>query len=508
MAAPAEAAGLTVNTADDLAWSAGACPASKVATSAATDAAMAKSRHHRRRPPPPPPPPAKKCSLRAAIVQANMDGVRDVITVPAMTIILGFAKGSAEPTTIDPDGCFDLDLTASMAIVGAGSGQTIVDANRSCRVMQIGDGKVSPIVNITGMTMTHGRSSTQAGGVLVWQNASLSLSDVFVTSNQSRQAGGGISNHGDLSLYRSWVDGNNANPGDFTGGGVVQQAGGIYSSGNLTVDSSAITNNVALRAGGISNVGGNADIVNTTISGNKVLNQGGGIRNVSTVNCDGSTSLGVMNIAFSTITNNEAGGSDVPDWNGTLHAGGSDPAPEAQHGGGIFNSASSSFASPPGCGGPPTLTDPAGIINMGATILAGNLDPAYFVSSRDFTPDCYSPDAFALTSFRSNLVGLIGPLCDFEDTDNGRNPDGTTCCDLLSQDPNNPVNPVIVDLELNAPGTTPTHEVTPESAAYDGVTFGTSAPFLNCPATDQRGVSRPDNGDGQGCDIGAYEANS
>src|SRR5579859_5012864 len=114
MAAPAEAAGLTVNTADDLAWSAGACPASKVATSAATDAAMAKSRHHRRRPPPPPPPPAKKCSLRAAIVQANMDGVRDVITVPAMTIILGFAKGSAEPTTIDPDGCFDLDLTASM----------------------------------------------------------------------------------------------------------------------------------------------------------------------------------------------------------------------------------------------------------------------------------------------------------------------------------------------------------------------------------------------------------
>ena len=63
-------------------------------------------------------------------------------------------------------------------------------------------------------------------------------------------------------------------------------------------------------------------------------------------------------------------------------------------------------------------------------------------------------------------------------------------------------DPQLRNLALNAPGTTETHALPLSSPAIDA---GDPA---YCPATDQRGVSRPFDGNGDGlaiCDIGAYE---
>ena len=72
---------------------------------------------------------------------------------------------------------------------------------------------------------------------------------------------------------------------------------------------------------------------------------------------------------------------------------------------------------------------------------------------------------------------------------------GTTAGNQLGTDPR------LGPLADNG-GPTLTHALLPGSPAIDAVTAG------NCPAADQRGVSRPQDGTGDGvraCDIGAFE---
>jgi len=65
-------------------------------------------------------------------------------------------------------------------------------------------------------------------------------------------------------------------------------------------------------------------------------------------------------------------------------------------------------------------------------------------------------------------------------------------------------------LQVNAPGTTATHALLSGSAAVDAVPSGQCSDVGgNAVNKDQRGVSRPQDGDGDGtaiCDVGAYEA--
>jgi hypothetical protein len=73
---------------------------------------------------------------------------------------------------------------------------------------------------------------------------------------------------------------------------------------------------------------------------------------------------------------------------------------------------------------------------------------------------------------------------------------GATCVNLLTGNPN------LGPLQNNG-GLTPTHALNPGSAAIDA-----SGVNAACPAADQRGLPRPQDGNGDGsaaCDLGAYE---
>ena len=232
-----------------------------------------------------------------------------------------------------------------------------------------------------------------------------------------------------------------------SGGGAVFNGGGIYNGGMLALNNSTVSGNSGARGAGISN-GGTLTINNSTVSGNSSFDVGGGIAN-----------YGNVTISDSTISGN--------------------PAPH--DGGGIRNSSGS-------------LTLQRSLISgnqagLGAEILAfGGC-----VSAADANAPTCLASASTINSADVNLFshdGLTNAQAFY-----GFTPDGDDI--VATSDGTAPTAlSAILDttLQVNAPGDTATHALVAGSPAVDAATSG--------PATDQRGVSRPQ---GSGFDIGAYE---
>ncbi len=302
--------------------------------------------------------------------------------------------------------------------------------------------------------------SLNGGGVervfIVEGGAAATLRHLTITNGFGFDLAGGILNNGTVNLERCAVTGNvvGANANDFWKGG-----GGIYSGENSTLNvlESSITNNrtTLVDGGGIyAFFNAAVRIENSTVSGNVAGNVGGGIRmlgNATIVNStlSGNTSSawfggalfhtdGVANLVNSTVTANVAPASG----NAALFVG--------------------------------TFTAANATLNITNSIVAGNRD-------LDGNPGtgCF------LAPFGSGVVTL---------TSGGNNvlSDGT-CAPVASDQ-------VVADAGLAAlaanGGPTLTHALNADSPAVD------TANAADCPARDQRGVTRPQ---GPACDVGAVE---
>ncbi len=370
------------------------------------------------------------CSLREATGAANALPGADTVTVPAGTYTLSIA-GAGE----NANATGDLDITdiADLAINGAGAATTIIQACDSSGGPCTGIDRVFDIfaganVAISGMTMQNG-SSGEGGGL--HNHGPLTLNSSTVSGNSSAVVGGGIRNHNTLTLNSSSVSGNSA--GD-SGGGIESSnavsltlnsstvsgntaggsgGGGIFNAGTLTVNNSTISGNTAFFGGGIRHIIGTATLNNSTISGNTATFQGGGIENDATMELSNST------VSGNTVT-----------FQGGFNSGGIH----------------------------------SGFTTVKNTIVANNT-----------TSNCGGP----ITSAGHNLSS--DATCSFTATGDMQN-----------------TNPMLGPLADNG-GPTQTHALLAASPAIDA---GSS----DCPppATDQRGVARP-QGAGAACDIGAYE---
>lgn len=236
--------------------------------------------------------------------------------------------------------------------------------------------------------------------------------------------------------------------------------------------------------GGIVNQDGFLSIVNCTISGNSTSQRGGGIAHYSNANIPGG-SLTVVNSTFS--GNSAFYGGAI--WNGhggpirvvnSTITGNSAVTPVCPagfvcalviaDGGGINNSVlGSNLAS--------------GILNLENSIVAGNTN----IIKRANLPDLTSPsDIYGfITGGSYNLVGNQAGF--YTGIQNGINGN------IIGFD----AATVLTTTLANNGGPTQTLALLPGSLAID-TAFAT-----NCPATDQRGVIRPQ---GASCDIGAFEA--
>ena len=278
----------------------------------------------------------------------------------------------------------------------------------------------------------------------------VSMNDLVVTGGAGVGRGGGILNLGTLYLERVGVQNNVETSGgvpsfDLGGGGIYNGEGATL---NLTDSTVADNSTLFQSAGGIYGFfGSTINVTRSTISGNVAGDVAGGLR-----------SLGNATISNSTFSGNVS---------------------TAWHGGGIFH------------------TD--GDLTVTHSTFAGNSSPAG-TASAILVASFGAPASATLTG--NILEGIPGsPACAIEGggaatiTSAGGNVDGDGSCNLAGPGDQPFTAPLLGPLADNG-GVTLTHLLAAGSPAIDAAAVAT------CPATDQRGVSRPQGG---GCDAGAFE---
>jgi uncharacterized repeat protein (TIGR01451 family)/CSLREA domain-containing protein len=471
------------------------------------------------------------CSLREAIVAANTDnpfqgcpagsGADTIVfdpSLPGPTIFTLAIGGTNEDGALTGD----LDIAGNLTISATHS--ITVDGDGLDRIFEILPGAHA---TISGLTVRHGNPGTAAdgGGVAVGLTAVLTLTHGRVISNTAMR-GGGIVALGRLTLSDAEVDGNqgggisndgglltlndvqirnnigrgvrveNAASLTFINGQVSgNQGGGIYGSastvtlsgvdivGNtggggvfstapgtrpawLGMSACAVVSNTATNGAGVlsQGIGARASIYDTDIRGNVATSAGGGVFN-----------NGLMTLSASTIRGNQArsgGGIDHFGGNLTMVNNTLSSNSAGDNGGGLYNRSDASLTnltiSGNVAGGPETggnIFNDTALVSLVNTIVTGS----------EADGNCF------------NSEGTINSL--------GHNLDSGNTCGFAATGDITSTNPLLGPLGNNG-GPTPTHALDAGSPAID------AGDDSECPASDQRGVTRPA---GASCDIGSYE---
>ncbi len=209
------------------------------------------------------------CSLRAAIMQANHLIETGTVSISLPAGYFAITRPINGPNGEDNG---DLNLTIPntanqfIAILGAGSANTVIDGNQMDGVMTISAGRSAGIANLT---VRNGlRQNGVVGGGAILNHGSMVILNCIVGDSSTNGAGGAIYSDSLLNVVDSRVSSSTAQ-----GNG-----GGIFSSGTLNVTGSTITGNVAIfnfAQGGGLYLSGPARIRNSTISANLASNGGG-----------------------------------------------------------------------------------------------------------------------------------------------------------------------------------------------------------------------------------------
>ncbi|MEP7357703.1 MAG: choice-of-anchor Q domain-containing protein [Anaerolineales bacterium] len=301
------------------------------------------------------------CTLRAAVMEANFNADADTIILPSGTYTLD--RIGLDSTAV----LGDLDVLGSLILQGAGQTTTIVDGSLiHDRVFTVGDGNGQFNAVFSGLTIQGGHAGNegydQGGGGILLRGANLTVTASTLRNNVSDTIGGAIESVGQFSFARlvlvdtrllqnrAYTDGGGlyiyggeawltrtlvyGNLTNLAGGGIFVQgkgylfasrvesnsaaAGGgldIPAGGNAQLRDSTVRDNFAYNGGGIYNSDELA-LVNTTLSGNRALQSGGGLY---------SFTASVAHLYNATVAHNVADydGDDVGLGGGVARVGGS-----------------------------------------------------------------------------------------------------------------------------------------------------------------------------------------
>ena len=472
------------------------------------------------------------CSLREAIIAANTDtGAADCAAGSGADTIV-FDAGLSYPGSIvlsipgmDEDAALtgDLDLSGSLVISGPGSSLLAIDGNQLDRVFEVLSGAR---VLVTGLQIKQGNAGAgSGGGFAINSTGVLTLTNSRVASNVATY-GGGVWLAGRLNATQSEIALNH-NGGIHNAGGVVilsnaqilsnTQGYGIWNEGALVFNGGALNGNLG---GGLHNSGSpvpSASLSDVSVIGNT---GGSGLYNAS----------GSMIVLRSQILSN-TGVSGGGIYNGDVFASPSVNVQDSMigynvasvNGGGIFNynfltlRSSTLFHNVAASGGGLHYNASSGLTLMNVTFsgnAASNNGGAIYnkagvtlvnATIADNTTGGQGGAIFddGAQSWSKNTIifGNVGDAgaCEGDAGAHislGYNLGDDASCNLTATGDITNSNPLLEPLQDNG-GPTWTRALQALSPAIDHATNS------GCPATDQRGLTRPQNGV---CDIGAYEA--
>ena len=237
-----------------------------------------------------------RCTLRAAVQEANADSGPVTIAVPAGRFVMTIPPAGEAGTAAKLDASNgSLDITGDVKINGAGAPETVVDGGGLDRVFTVQSGASA---RLSDMTITHGDSTGAGtsqeidlgGGIL--NMGSILLERVALVDNLADGGGGMFSIPGTSPIIRDTLIARNR---AYSGGGLRLDAGEtivnttITANTLLTLPPGAIehkpvaivvplVDEISGWGGGIDNRGGgDVTIVNSTVTGNHALKGGGGL---------------------------------------------------------------------------------------------------------------------------------------------------------------------------------------------------------------------------------------
>ena len=235
-------------------------------------------------------------TLRSAVALANADPGAVVVFAPGVAGVIALQS--------------ELDLSASMTILGPGTGVVQIDGGDACRLFSV----TAPDAQVTlsGLALQNGtafndpNTITSGVGGAVYNGGTLTLTGCVLTSNGAFY-GGAVYSGGALTLSGC----------TFTGNGAGEGAGGaVYSGGTLSANGCTFTGNAAFYAGGLYSDGSTllatCTVSSNTAIGNEDGNSGSGA---------GVYNNGQLTLYACVITGNTAYGGS-PDNGGPGGAGG------------------------------------------------------------------------------------------------------------------------------------------------------------------------------------------
>jgi CSLREA domain-containing protein len=448
--------------------------------------------------------------------------LREAINDPASTEI-SFAPGLSGAITLARSGAGGGTLVIEKTLTITGPSAGIVIRRRSTdpdfRIFRV---LLGTTVTLTNLAIRNGKTDGVGGGIVNF--GTLTLANCTLAGNSAGGGGGGIHNHGTLTLRNTTVK--NTSSGIRNRVGTLTLANSTV-AGNLGTGISNVTGTLALTnstvahnsSRGISNIRGRSGGRGTaTLTEVRITDNGGGIFNDGTfmltnsvVVRNGGTAVdgggianrtkGTFTIINSTIAGNSATGrgggifnqNDLERVSARVSLTNSTVSGNlARLGGGIYNSATRgdaivglnnstvAFNSASQGGGGIHQEEGAdeGVVGLRNSLVAQNSAP----TGPDVLDSDPESEIFQVFAFFS----LIGDSSGSGITNGEGNQMGNVSA---------PIDPRLDPLADNG-GPTRTHALQSDSPALN------AASTPDCPATDQRGVLRPQ---GAACDIGSFE---